>query len=189
MIVDGARPRRCRETTARGCAKIAIVSHPRRAALVLALTLLAGCSEPATWYELGAPFAPEAPPPGQARIYVFWPAASPAARGVYHLAGRMEQLLPGGYLSDSAAPGKIRLQIGRCWNVGREEDFATAFSPGPELDLTTEAGRVYYLKVVPQPGLVDQLALEAVPAAAGGEIRGCRRLRMKPAAAYLGGRR
>jgi hypothetical protein len=160
------------------------VSRPRRAApsilLVLALALLAGCSEPKTWYELGGPFVPEAPPPGQALVYVYRQPTSPAAPGVYHLSDRTEQLLPGGYLADAAAPGRLGFRVDRSWRLGREEDLAAANMPGAELTLTAEAGRVYYLKVVPRPGLVDQLALEAVPAATGGnEIRTCRRLRWK----------
>ena len=161
------------------CSRRAPPSFPLVLVLLLASLTQAGCNEPETFFELGPRFAPEAPPPGQARIYLFWPTASPPVRGVYHLAAptMIEQLLPGGYLSYSAVPGRIAFQIERSWDLSRG---ATAGTPGPVLAFSAERGQIYYLRVVPHPGLVDQLALEPVPAATGeGEISRCRLLRRK----------
>jgi hypothetical protein len=158
-----------------------VASLPLVLGSLLAPVLLAGCSEPETLFELGRRFTPEAPPPGQARIYVFWPPASPAFRGTYHFASPLSavQLLPGGYLSQAALPGRIVFQIERSWRLG-ENDIVYSRMPGPELAFTVEAGRVYYLGVVPRPGLVDQLALQPVDAATGGdEVLSCRLLRWK----------
>jgi hypothetical protein len=96
-----------------------VASLPLVLVLLLAPVLLAGCSEPERFFELGRRFAPEAPPPSQARIYVFWPPASPAFRGTYHLAAPLSavQLLPGGYLSHAALPGRIVFQIERSWRL------------------------------------------------------------------------
>jgi hypothetical protein len=162
---------------------------PRRAALpqrlILALlvapALLSGCREPETYVELGPSFAPVVPPPGRAQVYVYWPAGSPPVRGAYHLWGSLfEQLLPGGYVSEPVAPGEVRVGVGRTWKLGRDGDLTSAGVPGPELAFRAEAGRVYYLEAVPRPGLVDDVALAAVPAAvAQGALRGCRQVRWK----------
>jgi hypothetical protein len=112
---------------------------------------------------------------------VFWPAASPALRGTYHLAAPLSavQLLPGSYLSHAVVPGRTAFRIERSWRLGGN-DFAYSRMPGPELAFTAEAGWVYYLRVVPRPGLVDQLALQLVDATTGGdEIQSCRLLRRK----------
>jgi hypothetical protein len=152
---------------------------------LLASALLAGCREPENISELGPRFAPEALPTGRARIYVYWPAASSNVRGAYHLSNPASwaPLLPGGYLSQSVAPGRISFHIGRTWDLAGDP-LAAAHMAGPEISLTTKPGRVYYLKVVPRPGLIDQLALQAVAAATGEEeIRSCRLSRL-PTARY-----
>ena len=140
--------------------------------------LQAGCSDPETISELGPRFAFEPPPPGKARIYFYWPASSPAFRGVYQVAAPVlsAQLLPGGYLADSAAPGRVVLQIERAWQLPSNGSAATY---GPGLSVEAEAGRVYYLRVVPRLGLVGLLGLERVAAATGeAEIRSCRQMRL-----------
>jgi hypothetical protein len=154
--------------------------------VLLALVLLPGCREPETLYELGPRFATEAPIPGHAQIYVYWPPAIPALRGWYHLAAPVSpaQLLPSGYLSLSAVPGRIPFQVERCWSLGA----ATSVSwPSPERTVTAEAGRMYYLRVVALRVPADQLALQLMDATTGqGEIRSCRLVRWRPA--LYGGR-
>jgi hypothetical protein len=158
--------------------------------LLLALLMWAGCTNPENYCELGPLFVPEEPPPGQARVYVFWPAASPASRGVYQLSRPasvgVEQLLPGGYLSHSAVPGMTIFEIDREWELGSRASPSWMFAPsatiGPKLAITVAAGQVYYLRVAPRPGLVDQLALEPVATATGqAEIQRCHLVRWKSA--------
>jgi hypothetical protein len=102
-------------------------------------------------------------------------------RGWYHLAApvSLTQLLPGGYLSLSAVPGRIPTQVERCWSLGA----ATSVSwPSPERILTAEAGREYYLRVVALRVPADQLALQLMDTRIGeGEIRSCRLVRWRPA--------
>lgn len=150
-------------------------------ALLVAPALLASCREPARYVELGPAFAPEAPPAGRAQVYVYWPAGSTPVRGAYHLSGSMfDQLLPGGYVSAAVDPGDVHVGVGRTWTIARDEDLTTASVPGPELAFRADAGRTYYVRAVTRPGLVDDVALAPVPAAAAlGGLRGCRRVRWK----------
>jgi hypothetical protein len=170
----------------------------RRAAPSLLLVLVflvapflqAGCTDPENVFELGPLFAPATPPPGQARIYVYWPAPRQASRGVYHLEtpGSVEQLLPGGYLPRSSVPGMTTFRIGRVWQAGSIWrswpllSMSTGSMAGPKLAFLVEEGQVYYLRIAPRPGLVDQLALELVASQTGqAEIKRCHLLQSKSA--------
>ncbi|HEV7519152.1 MAG TPA: hypothetical protein VGR07_22920 [Thermoanaerobaculia bacterium] len=148
--------------------------------VLLAPVLLVACHKPQQWVRLGAPFDLAAPPPGRARVYVYWPAASSPPGGAYAVTNgeSFSPLLPGGFSGFLVAPGTSPFRLERLWDVHLGLDApASASMILSEAPQTIEAGRVYFLKVRSPAGLLGRPQLVAVPPGVGqGEAGRCREM-------------
>ncbi|HEY0781116.1 MAG TPA: hypothetical protein VGE98_01575 [Thermoanaerobaculia bacterium] len=137
-----------------------------------------GCSDrsSAVPYELGQPFSDQAPDVGKARIYVYWPTASPADEGRHQVCWSSvtslpEPLLRGGYVGSDTAPGEVTMEVDHILDVWR----ASLSARSPALALRAESGGVYFVRAVPGKGFLEPMVLELVPPqTARPEIERCR---------------
>ena len=148
---------------------------------LISLLFVGSCKEPPPWVKEGPLFAgPEAPPPGKALVYIYWPAESPGTANrvwVTPIHQFSEEIRRGGYTAVAVPPGTTSffasvfwdLTIGVGGSVTQEYGGVKAsLQPNQLLYLRIEQGTRFGL------GWFDFREVE--PDVAGLEIRKCRRM-------------
>lgn len=153
-------------------------------ALILLLAVLSnGCRESPRWVKEGPLFSPENASPGKALVYVYWPREERDRRGhlwVGPCGDLSEEILPGGYIALAVEPGPNCLRVEAQSDLMTSRDSrasATMIQNLGSVELNAEPGRTFFIRLEQKRfPLISRINPRPVePAAAGPEIRRCRR--------------